>query len=92
MSTDVTVITEGEILSHAIESIGQPEWRQLANVLTRLKLPDRDLGRVDYLLEKNRTASITDPERAELEKYLRVGAFLDLVRARALREQAASSA
>ena len=47
----------------------------------------RDLDRVDELLERNRTGIITDPERAELEKYLRVGNFLDLMRARALRER-----
>jgi hypothetical protein len=78
-------VTEGEILSHAIENIDEQHWRQLADVLSRLQLPDRDLDRVDYLLEKNRSASITELERAELERYLRVGSFLDLVRARALR-------
>jgi hypothetical protein len=61
-------------------------------VFGRLRLPDRDLDRVDYLLEQNRSAAITDQERAELEKYLRVGSFLDLLRARALRELAEAPA
>lgn len=78
-------VTEGEILSHAIENVDEQHWRPLADVLSRLQLPDRDLDRVDYLLGKNRSASITEQERAEMEKYLRVGSFLDLVRARALR-------
>ncbi len=86
MSSETATVTEGEILSHAIETIGQTHWRQLAQVLSKLALPDRDLDRVDCLLEKSRNAVITDPERAELEKYLRVGNFLDLMRARALRE------
>jgi len=86
MSSEKATVTEGEILSHAIETIGQTHWRQLAKVLSKLALPERELDRVDCLLEKNRNAAITDPERAELEKYLRVGNFLDLMRARALRE------
>ena len=86
MSSAAATVTEGVILSHAIETIGQTQWRQLAPVLSKLTLPDRDLDRVDGLLEKRRAATITDAERAELEKYLRVGNFLDLMRARALRE------
>jgi len=86
MSSATATVTEGEILSHAIETIGQNHWRQVARVLSSLRLPDRDLDRVDYLLERNRAAAITDQERAELERYLRVGNFLDLMRARALRE------
>ena len=61
-------------------------------MLSELKLPESDLDRADKLLEKNRTGTITDSERAELEKYLRVSNFLDLMRARALRERGASSA
>ena len=86
MSSATTTLTEGEILSHAIETIGKIHWHQVAPVLSNLKLPDCDLNRVDDLLEKNRAATITDPECAELEKYLRVGNLLDLMRARALRE------
>lgn len=86
MSNASATITEGEILSHAIETIGQTHWNQLAHVLSKLTLPDRDLDRVDCLLEKSRNAEITAPERAELETYLRVGNFLDLMKARALRE------
>jgi hypothetical protein len=86
MSSATARVTEGEILSHAIETIGQTHWHQVAHVLSSLRLPERDLERVDYLLEKNRGDAITDQERAELEKYLRVGNFLDLMRARALRE------
>lgn len=86
MSSATTSVTEGEILSHAIETIGQTNWNQVAHLISKLKLPKRDLDRVDQLLEKNRAGAIAEPERVELEKYLRVGNFLDLMRARALRE------
>ena len=52
----------------------------------------RDLNRVDRLLKRNRTGTITEPERGELEKYLRVGNLIDLMRARALREIRQSTA
>ena len=86
MSKASTAVTEGEILSHALETIDQTHWNQLAHLFNELKLPERDLDRVDQLLKKNSLGAITDPERAELEKYLRVGNFLDLMKARALRE------
>lgn len=88
MSSDSPVVTEGDILAHAIETIERIDWTRVAPVLSRLKLPSRDLDRIDQLLDKNRHANITPAERGELEKYLRVGNFLDLIRARALRELA----
>jgi hypothetical protein len=86
MSIAGTAVTESDILSHALETIDRTNWSQVAHVFSELKLPARDLDRVDRLLEKNRAGSLPAPERAELEKYLRVGNFLDLIRARALRE------
>ena len=79
-------MTEEEILSHAIATLDQSHWQQLACLLSELKLPEPDLDRVDSLLEKKRNAVITDQERLDLDKYLRVGNFLDLLRARASRE------
>ena len=86
MSSASGTVTEGEILSHAIETIGASHWHSFAPMVSELTLPARDLDRVDCLLEKSRNASISDSERAELEKYLRVANFLDLMRARALHE------
>ena len=34
-------------------------------------------------MDKNSKGTITDAERAEMEKYLRVGTFLDLIQAKA---------
>ena len=86
MSSATTTLTESEILPHAVESIEKTNWNQVAHLFSMLKLPKRDLDRVDQLLERNRLGTATDSERAELEKYLRVGNFLDLMKARALRE------
>ena len=91
MNDGERVLTEGELLSHAIESVDRKHWRQVARTVSKLTLPERDLDRVDQLLEKNRSGTITGVERAELEKYLRVGNFLALMRARAARELAAAA-
>ena len=86
MSTQTEPVTEGQILSHAIETIDAAHWREVAQTVSKLKLPECDLDRVDDLLAKNRADNITQSERSELEKFLRVGNFLALMRARALRE------
>ena len=86
MNGAAAAVTESDILSHAIEEIDATEWDQVAPVVSKLRLPKRDLDRVDGLLEKKRKGQIGDQEQAELEKYLRVGNFLDLIRARALRQ------
>jgi hypothetical protein len=86
MSSGTTEVTESEILSRAIETIDGAHWNRIADVLSQLSLPRCDLDRADGLLEKNRAGTISDVERAELEKYLRVGNFLGLMRARALRQ------
>ena len=86
MASPTVEVTESEILSHAIETIDRNAWDHVAPVVSKLRLPARDLDRVDRLLEKNRKGTLTATERTDLEKYLRVGDFLDLMRARALRE------
>jgi hypothetical protein len=79
--------TEIDILSQAIETLDSPESAQIIKAIGSLRLPESALDRVDNLLEKNRNGSISSAERAELEKYLRVGNFLDLMRAWATRRE-----
>lgn len=77
--------TEAEIFSHAFTNIDFPEAGNLLRIIGNLRLPESDLDRVDHLAAKAREGVITPPERSELEKYLRVGNFLDQIRAWALR-------
>jgi hypothetical protein len=77
--------TEAEIFSHAFTSLDSPEAGTFLRIIENLRLPESDLDRVDYLAAKARDGSITAAEQAELEKYLRVGNFLDQIRAWALR-------
>jgi hypothetical protein len=51
--------------------------------LLELKFRAAATRRVRRLLEKNNRGTITAQERVMLEKYLRVGQFLDLLHAKA---------
>ena len=41
------------------------------------------LSRLNELAEKNRQGTLTESERQEMDKYLRVGNFLNLMQAKA---------
>jgi hypothetical protein len=85
-------VSEGEILSHVLESLDKNSWHRAAEAVSKLSFPKKDLDRVDQLLRKNRSGKISKGEHKELETYLRVGNFLGLMRARAERELAAAVA
>jgi len=68
------------------EIIGPDEpgfTREAARSLLRLKFGRRASQRIRRLLQKNNRGTITAPERLLMERYLRVGQFLDLVHAKA---------
>lgn len=56
---------------------------EAARSILGLRFNDDAEQRMRHLLDKNNQGTITDSERAEMEKYLRVGMFLDLIQAKA---------
>jgi hypothetical protein len=76
---------EAAILSRMI----QPERDNLpsaaAEALLRLKFDQVDLDRMHELVVKNQDDALTTMERDELESYLRISAFVDLMHAKARR-------
>lgn len=56
---------------------------EAARALLQLRLERGDLDRLHELTTRNQDDALTPAERAELESYLRVSAFLDLMQARA---------
>ncbi len=56
-----------------------------AKALLNLRFDSRDLDRIHELLTKNQDDALTPAEKADLESYLRVSAFLDLMHAKARR-------
>ncbi len=83
MSETATLDTQGEILEQVIEpgSVGMSP--ETAQALLRFRFNTAPVARMNELAEKNRQGTIVPSERALLERYLRVGNFLNLVHAKA---------
>ena len=82
MSTEPT-LTEADILTEVVEPNRATLSPQLAEELLSLHFNDKATNQIRELLQKNNIGSITPAEKATLEKYLRVGEFLDLMQAKA---------
>jgi len=80
---NLPTITEADILSEIVAP-DQPGIRpEFAQAILDLHFTDRANQQIRKLLEKNNQGTIDESERAELDKYLRVGQFLDLMQAKA---------
>ena len=84
-------VTESNILERVIAARNGHLSAEAARSLLGLRFPSRDTTRIRALLRKNNSGRITSAERIALEKYLRVGQFLDLLHARARATLATSS-
>lgn len=87
-------ITEADILAHVIspDKPGLPP--ESARSILALKFDQTALVRMNDLAEKNRAGTLSEAERTEMEKYIRVGQFLNLLQAKAresLREMSSAS-
>ena len=58
---------------------------EAATALLRMAFDQSDLDRLHELVSKNQDDTLTAAERRELESYLRVSSFLDLMHAKARR-------
>jgi hypothetical protein len=76
-------ITEADILAEIIGPDHADLNPQAARSLLELKVGKDSEKRIRQLLKKNNRGTITADERATLEKYLRVGRFLDLLQTKA---------
>jgi hypothetical protein len=76
---------EAAILSRLIH----PEQNNLpaaaAKALLNIRFDSGDLARIHDLVTRNQDDALTPAERADLESYLRVSSFLDLMHAKARR-------
>jgi len=83
MSETATLDTESEILEQVIESDTAGMSSEAAQALLRFRFNTVAVARMNELAEKNRQGTIAPSERALLERYLRVGYFLNLIHAKA---------
>ena len=77
------ILTEADILTEVVEPNRPTLSPQLAEELLSLHFNDRATERIRELLQKNNAGTITAAEKSTLEKFLRVGEFLDLMQAKA---------
>ncbi len=80
-----STISEADIL-HDIVGPDQPGLNpEVARFLLELKFSDKAARQIRRLLQKNNRGAVDAQERLLLERYLRVGQFLDLLQAKAKR-------
>lgn len=87
MSTDLRLPdkTEAAILTRIVRPDQDDLPVALAKAVLRLDLHRSDLDRLHELVVRNQDDRLTADERAELQSYLRVSSFFDLMHAKARR-------
>ena len=83
MSAASPPITEAVILEQVVMGDQPGMSAESARAILALRFGPRAISRMNELAEKNSQGTLTDVERAEMEKYLRVGNFLNLMQAKA---------
>ncbi len=76
-------VTEADILEQVIDPANPGLPPESARVILSLRFNPPAVHRMNELAEKNRQGTLTMSERGEMEKYLRVGNFLNLLQAKA---------
>jgi hypothetical protein len=75
--------TEIDILSQVVAPEEPSLQRELARSVLKMKFNENAEMTIRELLAKNNRGEITAEERLVLDKYLRVGQFIDLLQAKA---------
>ena len=78
-----TTVSEADILAKVVAPDQPGLSPEAAHSILELRFNGEAESRMRELMDKNNKGTITDAERAEMEKYLRVGTFLDLIQAKA---------
>lgn len=76
-------LTEGEILNQLMTGQQLGFSPEAARALLSLHFSPAAISRMNELAEKNRQGELTADDRAALEKFLRVGQFLNIIQAKA---------
>jgi hypothetical protein len=77
------MLTEVEILTDVINPQRGDFSASVAREVLNLHYSDRTQARIRDLLSSNNAGTISADERSDLDKYLRVGQFIDLIQAKA---------
>jgi hypothetical protein len=80
---DASTITEADILSEVVAADRPGISPEFARAILDLHFTDKANKQIRKLLDKKNKGTIGESECAVLDKYLRVGQFLDLMQAKA---------
>ena len=83
MSNTSATITETDILDQLLTAEEPGFSPESARAILSLRFSPAAINRMNELAAKNQQGTLSDAERAALEKYLRVGNFLNVVQAKA---------
>jgi hypothetical protein len=83
MSSASPTLTEADILLDVVAPNEATLSADVARAILSVQFNDRATNRIRELLQKNNAGTLTPAERSDLDKYLRVGQFLDLMQAKA---------
>jgi (p)ppGpp synthase/HD superfamily hydrolase len=82
MATSLS-LTEADILEKVVSPTTVGQSFDAARDFLKFRFDPKATAQIRRLLQKNNRGTITAEERVLLEKYLRVGQFLDLLHAKA---------
>ncbi len=77
------ILTEADILSEVVAPNEPTLSQEFARAVLSVRFNDGATNRIRELLQKSNAGNLTTAEASDLEKYLRVGQFLDLMQAKA---------
>jgi len=80
---DAPTITDADILCHVVSPDRGDLEPAAAHAVLKLHFDETATERIRVLLRRNQEGSLSGQEQDELQKYLRVGQFLDLLHAKA---------
>lgn len=83
MSTISDTVTEADVLDQLVTAEQPGLSAEAARALLGLSFSPAAVSRMNELAERNRQGTLSEADRAALERYLRVGHFLNIVQAKA---------
>jgi hypothetical protein len=76
-------ISDAEVLEHVVSPVKGGMDPDAARAILELRFDKAADKRIRQLLQKNNRGTISAEERVTLERFLRVGKFIDLLQAKA---------
>lgn len=83
MSTTLDLMTEADVLDQLVIAEQPGLTSEASRGLLSIRFSPDAIRKMNELAEKNRHGTLSEAERVALERYRRVGQFLNLVQAKA---------